>query len=500
MVTFLIGLVILFVGGFFYGKYCDKVFGPDDRETPAITMNDGVDFVPMNKWKNSLIELLNIAGTGPILGPIQGILFGPIAFLLIPIGCVLSGSLHDYMCGMVCLREDGKQMPALIHKYLGNKTFNVYNVFVCLLMLLVGAVFVYTPGDLIVGLIGTENVVTNPVVWIVYAIIFIYYLIATLFPIDAIIGKVYPIFGIILLLSAVGVFFGIFIKGYELTALTSETLSFLSLHDGSPILPIFFVTVACGITSGFHATQATLIARSVTSEREGKMTFYNMMILEGFIAMIWAAASMGIYAKIQNGLIAGTDMSIAGTASVITLVARDLLGSVGGVIAIIGIIVLPITSGDTALRSLRLMVAEYLHYDQSKKANRVRLSGTIFIICAAILVFAKVSASGFNILWRYFAFANQTIAIFAFAMITVYLYERGKNYIISLIPGMFYAFIISTFIINAKIGFNVPMNIAYICGIIFMILWAVLTLKCAKGRKEKFDNKSTQNIGKSVTQ
>ena len=179
MVTFLIGLAILFVGGFFYGKYCDKVFGPDDRETPAITMNDGVDFVPMNKWKNSLIELLNIAGTGPILGPIQGILFGPIAFLLIPIGCVLSGSLHDYMCGMVCLREDGKQMPALIHKYLGNKTFNVYNIFVCLLMLLVGAVFVYTPGDLIVGLIGTENVVTNPIVWIVYAVIFIYYLIAT---------------------------------------------------------------------------------------------------------------------------------------------------------------------------------------------------------------------------------------------------------------------------------------------------------------------------------
>jgi len=498
MVTFLIGLVILFVGGFFYGRYCDKVFGPDDRETPAITMNDGVDFVPMNKWKNSLIELLNIAGTGPILGPIQGILFGPIAFLLIPIGCVLSGSLHDYMCGMVCLREDGKQMPALIHKYLGNKTFNVYNVFVCLLMLLVGAVFVYTPGDLVVGLIGTENVVTNPVVWIVYAIIFIYYLIATLFPIDAIIGRVYPIFGIILLLSAVGVFFGIFVQGYELTALTSETLSFFSLHDGSPILPIFFVTVACGITSGFHATQATLIARSVTSEREGRMTFYNMMILEGFIAMIWAAASMGIYAKIQNGAITSVDMSVAGTASVITLVARDLLGSIGGIIAIVGIIVLPITSGDTALRSLRLMVAEYLHYDQSKKSNRVTLSGIIFIICAAILVFAKVSASGFNILWRYFAFANQTIAIFAFAMITVYLYERSKNYIISLIPGMFYAFIISTFIINAKIGLNVPINIAYVCGAIFTLVWAVLTLKCAKNRKANRQNNTANSISDSV--
>ena len=500
MSTFLIGLAILFVGGFFYGKYCDKVFGPDDRETPAITMNDGVDFVPMNKWKNSLIELLNIAGTGPILGPIQGILFGPIAFILIPIGCVLSGALHDYMCGMVCLREEGKQMPALIQKYLGGKTFNVYNIFVCFLMLLVGAVFVYTPGDLIVGLIGTENVITNPIVWIVYTFIFIYYLIATLFPIDAIIGRIYPIFGIILLLSAAGVFFGIFAHGYELTPLSSETLSFFSLTDGSPILPIFFVTVACGITSGFHATQATLIARSVTSEKEGRMTFYNMMILEGFIAMIWAAASMGIYAKIQSGLVPGTDMSIAGTASVINIVAKDLLGSIGGVIAIVGIIVLPITSGDTALRSLRLMLAEYLHYDQSKKSNRVTLSAVIFIFCAAILIFAKVSASGFNILWRYFSWANQTIAIFAFAMITVYLYVKGKNFIISLIPGIFYSFIIYTFIINAKIRFNVPMNIAYILGGIFTVLWAFFTITCAKKLKAKLGGSATDKVDSSVTQ
>ncbi len=214
--------------------------------------------------------------------------------------------------------------------------------------------------------------------------------------------------------------------------------------------------------------------------------------------MIWAAASMGIYAKIQNGAITSVDMSVAGTASVITLVARDLLGSIGGIIAIVGIIVLPITSGDTALRSLRLMVAEYLHYDQSKKSNRVTLSGIIFIICAAILVFAKVSASGFNILWRYFAFANQTIAIFAFAMITVYLYERSKNYIISLIPGMFYAFIISTFIINAKIGLNVPINIAYVCGAIFTLVWAVLTLKCAKNRKANRQNNTANSISDSV--
>jgi len=420
------------------------------------------------------------------LGPIQGILFGPIAFLLIPIGCVLSGAVHDYMCGMVSIREQGKQMPALIHKFLGKGVFQVYNIFVWVLMLLVGAVFIYTPGDLIVGqVLGQQAVATNPTVWIVYGIIFVYYLIATLFPIDAIIGKVYPLFGIILLLSAVGIFFGIFFKGYELEAVTAA--NWMGVHpDGLPILPIFFVTVACGITSGFHATQATLIGRSVTSEREGKMTFYNMMILEGFIAMIWAAASMGIYAKITAGAVPGVDSSVFGSAGVIGIVARDLLGSIGGIIAIVGIIVLPITSGDTALRSLRLMVAEFLHYDQSKKQNRVTLSACIFVLCAAILVFAKVSSGGFNILWRYFAWANQTIAIFAFAMVTVYQYERGKNYIMTLIPGCFYTFIITSFIINAKIGFNVPMNIAYILGVILTIVYCVATLAWSKKRKEKF--------------
>lgn len=485
MVSFIIGLVILAVGGILYGAYCDKVFGPDDRETPAITLNDGVDFVPMNKWKNALIELLNIAGTGPILGPIQGILFGPIAFILIPLGCVLSGSVHDYLAGMICLREEGKQMPALVRKFLGNKVFNVYNIFVCFLMLLVGAVFVYTPGDLIVTqVIGQKSTVDNPVVWIVYACIFIYYLCATLFPIDKIIGRVYPIFGAILLLSAVGIFFGIFVGGYQLENISAA--NWMGIHpQGLPLIPIFFVTVACGITSGFHSTQATLIARSVTSEKEGKMTFYNMMLLEGFIAMIWAAAAMGIYAKIRTGVLTGADETVFGTATVIGLVAKDLLGSIGGIIAIIGVIVLPITSGDTALRSLRLMLAEYLHYDQTEKSHRFFLSGCIFIVCAAILVFAKLSSEGFNILWRYFSWANQTIAIFAFAMATVYLYKYAKNYLIALIPGIFYTFIITTFILNAKIGFNIPWEAAYPIGAVLTVAYAVFTMMIAKQVRAK---------------
>lgn len=471
MVAYIVGLVILILGGFVYGIVCEKVFQPDDRKTPAVELSDGVDYVPMSKWKNGLIELLNIAGTGPILGPIQGILFGPIAFITIPIGCVISGAVHDYICGMICLREQGKQMPALVEKFLGKGTYQVYNIFVCLLMLLVGAVFIYTPGDLMVTqILNMKATVDNPVVWIVYGIIFVYYLCATLFPIDKIIGRIYPIFGAILLLSALGVFIGVFTKGYELTPLTMANWKGTQPN----FIPIFFVTVACGITSGFHSTQATMIARSIRHEKEGKMTFYNMMILEGFIAMIWAAAAMGVY---NNGLASG---EVIGTASVIGIVARDLLGNVGGVIAVIGVIILPITSGDTALRSLRLMLAEYMHFDQKAAKNRVLLTVGIFIPVAAILIFAKMSAQGFNILWRYFAFSNQTIAIFAFAMATVYLMAKGRNYLITLLPGLFYCFIVTTFILNAKIGFNIPMSISYIAGGVLTILYGFIVIRTGK--------------------
>lgn len=477
MTAFLIGLVMLLVGGSLYGKYCENVFSPDDRPTPAITLEDGVDFVPMKKMKNALIELLNIAGTGPILGPIQGILFGPIAFILIPIGCVLGGAMHDYMSGMISLRENGEQMPGIIRKYLGKGVYNIYNVFLCFLMILVGAVFIYTPGDLVVTqILKQQSGISNPVVWIVYGAIFAYYLAATLFPIDKIIGKVYPIFGIVLLLSAIGVGIGIFVKGYELTPLTSANM-FGSHPQGLPLLPIFFVTVACGIVSGFHSTQATLIARSVTSEKEGRFTFYDMMILEGLIAMIWSAAAMGVYNI--PGLVAPEQI---GSPDVIGIVANDLLGKVGGLIAIIGVIVLPITSGDTALRSVRLMIGDALHIDQTKKKNRFTLSACIFVPVAAILVFAKSNAEGFNVLWRYFAWANQTIACFAFAMISVYLLSNKRNYIMSLIPGMFYVFIIVSYILNAQIGFRLPMNISYAGGVILAIVYAALVIRTGKNK------------------
>lgn len=473
MTTFLIGMIMLIVGGVAYGAYIDKLFGPDDRKTPAIAKNDGVDYVPMKKWKNGLIQLLNIAGTGPILGPIQGILFGPIAFITIPIGCVLGGAVHDYMSGMMSIREDGAQMPALIKKFMGNKIFQFYNIFLSLLMLLVGAVFIYTPGDLAVTqLLGQQATVDNPTVWIVYGAIFVYYLCATLFPIDKIIGKIYPVFGAILLLSAVGVGIGLFTGGYELTNLNAS--NWMGVHPkGLPFIPIFFVTVACGIVSGFHATQSTLIGRSVADEKEGRMTFFNMMLLEGFIAMIWAAAAMGIYNK-------GLAPELIGTPAVIGLVSKDLLGSIGGVIAIIGVIVLPITSGDTALRALRLMIADFLNIDQKTPSKRVALSSVIFACVAAILVFAKLSNSGFNILWRYFAWSNQTIAVFTFAMITIYLMKLGKNYMVALIPGAFYMFIISSYILNAQIGFRLPMNLSYVIALVLTGVYAYFTVRQGK--------------------
>ena len=472
MITFFIGLALLLAGGAAYGKLCENVMKPTDEKTPAVAMGDGVDFVPMKKWKNSLIELLNIAGTGPILGPLQGILFGPIAFITIPIGCVIGGAFHDYMTGMISVRNKGEQMPDLVRRFLGRHVYAFYNVFVCLLMLLVGVVFIYTPGDLFVThILGQESSVSNPTLWITYAVIFAYYVIATLFPIDKIIGRVYPVFGAILLLSAVGVFIGLFVKGYPLVELWDAAGSGFP-YQGH-FIPLFFVTVTCGILSGFHSTQATLVSRTVSDEHEGRGTFYNMMIAEGFIAMIWAAAGMG---ALQLGL---TDtQTLSGSATkVVGIVAKDMLGTVGGIIAIIGVIVLPITSGDTALRSLRLMIGDAIHLDQTKKKNALTLAVCIFTVVALLLFWAKGNPAGFNILWRYFSWANETTAVFACAMIAVYMKNHKMPYIMALIPGTFYMYIVSCYILNAQIGFRLPWGVSYLSAGVIAFLYVVLIVR-----------------------
>ena len=486
MTTFLIGLVILFGGGALYGKFCERVFGPDDRPTPAYTKQDGVDYVPMRGWKNGLINLLNIAGTGPIFGPIQGILFGPIAFITIPIGNIIGGAMHDYFSGMICLRDGGAQMPASIRRYSNKGVYGVYQVFCSLLLLLVGAVFIYTPGDIAAkGIFGFSGEPTAVSTWVIYGVIFLYYLVATVFPIDAIIGKIYPVFGAILMFSAVGVFIGLFAKGYPLLNLwdnwNGALFAYGDYFGANHFIPIFFITVACGILSGFHSTQTSIISRTMKSEKEGRGTFYNMMVLEGFIAMVWAAGAMGVY----NQGLQTADPSLA--TQTIGIISRDILGNVGGIIALLGVIVLPITSGDTALRGLRLIIADTFHIDQSSNTRRLALSSVIFALVAVILVFAKMSPSGFNTLWRYFAWSNQTLSLFAFAAIVVWMFEnnKGKWSWVPLIPAAFYVFVTVTYITNARIGFNVPWSIAYIIGAVAAVIYVGLLLWYGRKRKSR---------------
>jgi carbon starvation protein CstA len=482
MTTFVCGILGLVLGGLAYGYFCTKVMKPDDRKTPAYTKEDGVDYVPMPTWKTALINLLNIAGTGPVLGAIQGILFGPIAFILIPLGCVLGGAMHDYFSGMISMRNDGAQMPSIIKKYTGNASYQFYTVFVCILLVLVGAVFIYTPGDIAATQIFQfDGKPTSISTWVIYGVIFAYYLIATLFPIDKIIGKVYPVFGAILILSAVGLLAVIlFTRGGDLTNIGGVTNFDLTPQT---LIPAFFLTVACGIVSGFHSTQNALIGRSVKSEKSGRMVFYNMMIVEGIIAMIWAAAAMVMY---NTGKAISVGADATSPVGVVGIISKDLLGNVGGYVAIVGVIILSITSGDTALRSLRLMIAERFKIDQIPKKNRLILSAGIFVVVAALLIFAKVNAGGFNLLWRYFAWANQSIAIFAFASIAIYLFGRRYKIapIMAIVPGAFYSFLICTFISGAEIGFNLNrINgwLSYVVGGCFAVLYVVFIF--VRGKK-----------------
>ncbi len=479
MVLFFVGLIILFLGGYFYSKYVESQLEIDDRPTPAVTKADGIDFVVMPKWKNWLVNLLNIAGTGPILGPIQGILFGPIAFITIPIGCVLAGATHDFIVGTISMRNGGAQIPRLVGKYIGNGTRKVYNVVMGILLLLVGAVFVYTPGDLIANdLLGLDPASNQ--IFIIYAVIFIYYLISTVMPIDQIIGRIYPIFGIFLLVSALGIFIKLFFDG-NLNYLTmADQQGILYAHPrGQRFIPAFFITVACGIMSGFHATQSTLISRTIPTERDNKLVFYSGMITEGFIAMIWAAGAMVIFSR-----------GIAPTDTPATLmvgqISKYFMGNIGGLLAIIGVVVLPITTGDTAFRSLRLIVSEEFNIDQKTSSKRLGLAVVLFIPAILLLVWAKSDADGFNMIWRYFGFMNQLVGIFALAVATSYLMNNGKNYLIALIPGIFYTFIVSSFILyDPAVGFGISYNIALIIAAILTALYGYGTIRASKNNGDR---------------
>lgn len=474
MSTFILGLIILGLGYVFYSRYVEHTFEPDDRKTPANELNDGVDFVPMGKNRNSLIHLLNIAGMGPIIGAVQGILFGPIAFILIPIGCIFAGGVHDYFAGMLSIRNNGAQITGLIDKYLGKNAFRIFMVIVSIMLLLLATVFVYTAGDLFVErFFGVkEFVITNPVVISTYGIILLYFVFATMFPIDKIIGRFYPILGLMLILGTGMVLIGFFMNGVNLQ---NFDLRNYNLHPNNlPLIPMFFMTVSCGLLSGFHSTQATIVSRTVTNEKDGRRVFYGMMCVESLIAIIWAAAAMDVYSL---NLV---PQNIVGTVNVVNIIANKFVPFNLAFMVTLAIIILPITSGDTALRGLRITIADALKLEQKKIVNRLVIIIPIVICVLSILYWAKTNAGSFGMIWRYFTFFNQLIAIPVLICAAVFLAKLKKNYFITLIPALFYVFITMSFIFSEKIGFNLPLNYAEIIGLLLTVCTYVYVYKLIK--------------------
>ncbi|USK69088.1 carbon starvation CstA family protein [Peribacillus asahii] len=463
MYTFLGGIALLIIGYFTYGKFIEKMFGvKGDRATPAYVNNDGVDYVPMSTSKNSLIQLLNIAGTGPIFGPIMGALYGPVAFIWIVIGCIFAGAVHDYLTGMISIRNRGAHLPELASKFLGKVMKHVVNAFAVLLLLLVGTVFVTTPASLLHVLMDGKIALS-----VIIAVIFIYYILATLLPVDKIIGRLYPYFGALLVISALGVGIGLVVTGAPI-----PELSLSNFHpDNAPIFPLIFFTITCGALSGFHATQTPIISRTTQNEKQGRKIFYGMMIAEGIIAMIWAAASMSLFNG-YNGL--NEVLAAGGPGAVVSEVSTMMLGAIGGTLAVLGVVVLPITSGDTAFRSARMIIAEYLNIAQKKFSSRLWIALPLFVTS---LVLTQID---FNILWRYFSWANQATAVIALFVGAMYLYISKKNYWVPLIPGSFMLVMVITYILNAQIGFRLSMDVSWYGGIIGAAVLLVLFFRAAK--------------------
>ena len=481
MITFIISLVLLVLGYLLYGKFVEKAFGPDpSRPTSAVSNADGVDFIPMPTWKIFMIQFLNIAGTGPIFGAIMGAKFGPSAYLWIVLGCIFAGAVHDYLSGMLSLRHNGANLPQLIGLYLGKTTKSVMLAFSVILLLLVGAVFVYSPAELLQNIWGTK------LMWII--IIFIYYLIATLLPIDKIIGKIYPLFAISLLFMAVALMVCLFVKWPTLPELWNGLGNMGTEVDPSftdQIFPCLFITIACGAISGFHATQSPMMARCMKNEKLGRPIFYGAMITEGLVALIWATVAMFFfYGSPSPGyelMEAANETGFHTSApTVVGLICNDWLGVFGGILAMLGVVAAPITTGDTAFRSCRLIVAEWLKLDQSPILKRLLISIPIFAISILILVWQIQNPDGFNTIWQYFGWANQALAVFSLWAFTVYLVRSHKLYILTLIPALFMTTVCTTFLCISKNAFHLAPQISYTIGgcacvvaLVWFILWKV---------------------------
>lgn len=459
MISLCLSFGVLVIGYFVYGRIVEGVFSPDDRQTPADRLNDGVDYVPMKTWKAFLVQLLNIAGTGPIFGPLMGACFGPVVFLWIIMGSVLGGAVHDYMVGMISERHDGQSIAELSGIYLGKGAKWGMRLFSVLLLLLTGTVFVNSPAALIANLTPKALSVNF---WVI--VILVYYILATLLPIDKIIGKLYPVFGVTLIVMAAGILLGIIFGGY-----TVPEITLANLHpEGLPVWPYMFVTVACGAISGFHATQSPMISKCMTSEKNGRKIFYGAMIGESVIALVWAAGGVAFYGM-TGGLYEA--LSNLGQSGVVYEISTGMLGTVGGILAIIGVIACPITSGDTAFRSARLILSEMTGLNQKPIRNR------LLITIPLLGLGAVLTQLDFNVLWRYFSWSNQTLAMISLWVATAYLLKKGKNKWFSLmtaLPAVFMSAVSATYILMAKEGFRLGASIAYPAGIIVAACFLVI--------------------------
>ncbi|MCR4765636.1 MAG: carbon starvation protein A [Bacteroidaceae bacterium] len=452
MITFFLSLFALVIGYMFYGKYVERVFHPDNRRTPALAKTDGVDFIPLPLWKIFMIQFLNIAGTGPIFGAIMGAKFGPSAYLWIVLGCIFAGATHDYLAGMLSIRNGGIGLPDIIGKYLGNKAKTAMLIFSILLLVMVGAVFVYSPAIIMGSIVG------DVVIWIIA--IFVYYVIATMMPIDKIIGKIYPLFAFALIFMAAAMFVGLLVKMPDVPEIW-DGLSNRNPQMG-PIVPILFITIACGAISGFHATQSPLMARCMKHEKLGRPIFYGAMITEGIVALVWATvASYFFYGGGAEELGAATSASAP---QIVTIVSQNWLGTLGSILALLGVVAAPITSGDTALRSARLIIADFLKLEQKTIRSRLLICVPLFVVTMMVLWFNIADTDGFNIIWNYFGWANQALSIFTLWAITVYLVQQRKPFIITLIPALFMTFVCTTFLLISPIAFGLSNWIAYGIG------------------------------------
>ncbi|MEE1004617.1 MAG: carbon starvation protein A [Bacteroidaceae bacterium] len=480
MITFIIALVCLVLGYFVYGTFVEKVFGIDaNLKTPCYTMHDGADFLPMPTWKVFMIQFLNIAGTGPIFGAIMGAKFGPAAYLWIVLGCIFAGATHDYLSGMLSIRNGGANLPELIGKYLGSVSKRVMLVFSVFLLLMVGAVFVYSPASLMQKLcmdsIPSVEFLSSSTFWII--LIFVYYIIATMMPIDKIIGKIYPLFAFSLLFMAVALMVMLFVKQPQIPELW-EGVGEASLSTKS-IFPCLFITIACGAISGFHATQSPLMARCIKNEKLARPVFYGSMITEGLVALIWATVAMYFfYNEPTPGYVEmGGEDVLSKAPGIVNLVCNSWLGVFGSILAILGVVAAPITSGDTALRSARLIIADFIHLEQKSIRKRLYVCIPMFAAVIALLVWQMENPQGFDVIWSLFGWSNQTLSVFTLWAITVYLAQQRKCYWISLLPALFMTVVCTTYILIAPEGFELSFNAGLAGGLTLMALFAAIFMK-----------------------